>query len=396
VVAPPPCPPLPPPAPPPATAQATPPLAAPTTPATSPPTAAPLDKNLPRPDVIAKSAPLPGFTKGINLGNCLDAPAEGAWGTVISEKHFAMAEAAGFDHVRLPVRFSTPERMDATAPYAIKEDFFKRVDFALEQAHQHHLSLIIDVHHFNEMNKDPAANKERLYAIWRQVGERYAKQPATVAFEILNEPTEKLEPKLLNEISKETIKIMRAKNPKRIIFADSYFWADAKRLAELELPKDPNVVAQFHMYQPILFTHQGAPWMDPPFQTRGVIFPGPGPAPVTPLPAAAKESWVAEWFKGYNEQPAATNPGGPKTVFEYFDAAAKYVKATGKRVYLGEFGAVEYADEQSRENYVWLVRTEAERRGIGWAYWDDGGGFKVMNPVAGTWNEGLKKALLDK
>src|SRR5688572_16697840 len=47
----------------------------------SAPVAAPIDKQLPRPDVIAKSAPIPGFARGINLGNGLDAPSEGAWGT---------------------------------------------------------------------------------------------------------------------------------------------------------------------------------------------------------------------------------------------------------------------------------------------------------------------------
>jgi endoglucanase len=62
---------------------------------------------------------------------------------------------------------------------------------------------------------------------------------------------------------------------------------------------------------------------------------------------------------------------------------------------MGEFGANDIADAQSRENYLWLVRTEAERRGIGWAYWDDGGSFKIMNVPNGTWNESLKKALLD-
>jgi len=387
----PPCPPLPPPV---AVAPAPPPPAP--APVAATPKALPLDKNLPRPDVIASSAPLPGFMKGINLGNCLDAPAEGAWGTVISEKHFEMAQAAGLDHVRLPVRFSAPDRTDEKPPFAVKEEFWKRVDWAIDQAIAHHLSIIIDVHHFAEMNKEPNANKARLYAIWKQISERYAKRPPEVAFEILNEPTDKLEPKILNEITKEAIRIIRAKNPKRIVFADSYFWANARRLAELELPKDPNVIAQFHMYEPILFTHQGAPWMDPQFQTQGVVFPGPGSTPVKPLPAAEKEGWVADWFRSYNTTPAAENPGGPKAVFDYFDFASKYVKATGKRVYLGEFGAIEYADAQSRENYVWLVRTEAERRGIGWAYWDDGGGFKAMNPIAGTWNEGLKKALTDK
>lgn len=395
-VTPPPCPPVTA-APPPVAAA---PAPAPATPAPPPapkgPVAAPLDHHLARPDVIAKSAPLPGFTKGINLGNCLDAPAEGAWGTMLSEKHFEMAQAAGFDHVRLPVRFSTPERSGETPPYKLNDEFLKRVDWAIDQALAHHLSIIVDVHHFEEMNKDPEANKARLLAIWRQLSEHLAQRPPEVAFEILNEPTEKLEPKLLNAVTRDALKIIRAKNPKRIVFADSYFWANARRLAELELPKgDPNVVAQFHMYEPILFTHQGAPWMDPPFQTRGIIFPGPPATPVTPLPEAAKEKWVADWFKGYNELPMAENPGGPKAVFDYFDFAAKYVKATGKRVYLGEFGAIDNADQQSRENYVWLVRTEAERRGIGWAYWDDGGGFKAMNVTAGNWNEGLRKALLD-
>jgi endoglucanase len=383
----PPCPPLPPvaaaaPAPAPAPAAA--------------PHAQPLDRNLARPELVAKAEPIPGFMKGINLGNGLDAPTEGAWGTVITEKHFEMAQAAGFDHVRLPVRFTTPERGDEKPPYTVKEEFWKRVDWMLDQALAHHLSIIVDLHHFDDIHKDPSSNKARLYAIWKQIAARYAKRPPEVAFEILNEPMNKLEPKILNEITNEAIKIIRVKNPKRLIFADSYLWANARHLADLELPKDPNVIAQFHCYDPNLFTHQGAPWMEPAFHTSGVLFPGPPPSPVNPLPEAAQAGWVAAWFKAYNETPAAENPGGPKAVFDYIDYATKYVKATGRRVYLGEFGAIDYGDAQSRENYVWLVRTEAERRGFGWAYWDDGGSFKIMNTIAGNWNEGLRKALTDK
>ena len=32
---------------------------------------------------------------------------------------------------------------------------------------------------------------------------------------------------------------------------------------------------------------------------------------------------------------------------------------------------------------------------MGWAYWDDGGMFKAMDPKTGTWNEGLRRALLE-
>jgi endoglucanase len=370
--------------------------AAPAAPA-APASAKPIDRALARPDPIAISAPIPGFMKGITLGNGLDAPSEGEWGTTLTEKHFQMAKAAGLDHVRLPVRFSTAARSDPNPPYAIKKEFFARVDWAIDQALANKLSIIVDVHHFEEIHKDPNAHKARLYAFWEQIGARYAKRPPEVAFEILNEPNGALEPKILNELTQSALKIIRKTNPKRLVFADPYFWASAERLAELELPAgDPNVIATFHVYEPHLFTHQGAPWMDPPWGTKGIIFPGPPPAPITPVAAATQTPWVRDWFKGYNERPFADNPGGPKKVFDLFDHAARYVKATGRRVYMGEFGANDIADAQSRENYVWLVRTEAERRGVGWAYWDDGGSFKIMNVSNGTWNESLRKALLDR
>jgi endoglucanase len=359
--------------------------------------ATPIDRQLQRPDPIASSAALPGFMKCINLVNGLDAPSEGEWGTTLSEKHFEMAAAAGFDHVRLPARFTTPARSEAAPPFAIKEEFFQRVDWAIDQALAKKLSIIVDLHHFEEIHKEPLAHKERLYALWRQISARYANRPPEVAFEILNEPNGALEPKILNELTAEALRIIREKNPTRIVFANSYFWANAERLAELELPAgDANVVAQWHMYQPILFTHQGAPWMDPWFRSAGVIFPGPPPTPFTPLEAVASQAWAKQWFDDYNQLPAAKNPGGARTVFEHFDHAARYVKAHGKRVYLGEFGAIDFADEQSRENYLWLVRTEAERRGVGWCYWDDGGKFKIMDVRTGTWNERLRRALLDK
>src|SRR5258708_5592969 len=48
----------------------------------------------------------PRLRRGMNLGNALDAPNEGAWGVVLGASDFVAARQAGFDHVRLPVRFS--------------------------------------------------------------------------------------------------------------------------------------------------------------------------------------------------------------------------------------------------------------------------------------------------
>ncbi|HEY0469964.1 MAG TPA: glycoside hydrolase family 5 protein [Polyangiaceae bacterium] len=335
------------------------------------------------PPVEVASEPIPGFMRGINLGNALDAPQEGAWGVTLEEKHFEMAKAAGLDHIRLPVRFNSHAANEA--PYTIESSFFKRVDWALDRAAAHGLSIIIDLHHYEELMKKPAQHADRVVGIWKQVAERYKGRPASVAFELINEPCNELKSALLNPIQQRAIAAIRATNPTRLIIANSYFWAGADYLKELELPADPNVIASFHDYQPILFTHQGMPFMPGEFQTRGVVFPGPPEAPVTPVEMGQKTDWVSTWFNSYNSQPIATNSNGPNAIFDYFKIVEAYIKSSKRRVYLGEFGVTDNADPQSREEWLRIVRKEAEKRKIGWALWDDGGKFRAMNVTTGTW-----------
>jgi endoglucanase len=221
--------------------------------------------------------------------------------------------------------------------------------------------------------------------LWQQIAARYKDQPSSVAFELINEPCDELKSPELNPITAKALAAVRATNPTRTVFVDSYFWASADRLKELELPVDANLVASFHMYQPILFTHQGMPWMGPEFQTRGIVFPGPPAVPVTPVPAAQSTGWVSSWFSGYSQPAIAQNSNGPKAIFDYFKIVEDYVTSSHRRVYMGEFGVADSADPQSRENWLRIVKQEAERRHIGWTLWDDGGKFKAMNVADGTW-----------
>jgi endoglucanase len=337
-------------------------------------------------------APLPGYTKGINLGNGLDAPSEGEWGVILDAKHFQMAKAGGFDHVRLPVRFSAHALPQA--PYTIDETFFARVDWALDQAQNNGLNVIVDLHHYEELMDEPDAHAARFIGLWQQIADRYVNRPKSVSFELLNEPCKNLNPLKTNALYKDAIALIRKKHPERLVFVDSYFWANTNYLRALELPNDPFVIAEFHMYQPILFTHQGAPWMGPEYGTTGVVFPGPPATPIVPVEAAQKISWVRDFFDAYNKLPADKNPSGPSIVKSEFDRAFSYAAKSGHRVYLGEFAAIDKADPESRARFIRTVRAEAESRGIGWCYWDDGGMNKAMNVVDGTWVAPLGDALL--
>jgi endoglucanase len=341
------------------------------------------------PDYVAP--PLARLKRGINLGNGFDAPTLGAWGVVPDERHFEMAAASGLDHMRLPVRFSA--HAQATAPFAIEEEFFEKIDWAIDQALANHLAVIVDLHHYEEIHQDPDAHADRFVAMWRQIAERYADRPETLLFELLNEPNGNLTPEKLNPLMARTIDAVRETNPSRWLIVDSYFWAAADKLIQVELPDDLRVAASFHLYQPILFTHQGASWMDPEFQTRGIVFPGPGPSKVVPTPAAEATDWTRNWLHAYNSQPAASNPCSPRAVSDQFDLATRFAQDRKVPVYLGEFGAIDHADSTSRENYLRLVRREAERRGFGWAYWDDGGRNQGMRIRSGTWVEPVARAL---
>lgn len=132
-------------------------------------------------------------------------------------------------------------------------------------------------------------------------------------------------------------------------------------LPKLRLPPDRNLIVAIHNCDPFDFTHQGVTSLPKSFPTR-----------TTGCDAAQRK--------------AVTDP---------LDAARRWSQENGYPLHLGEFGAYSAADRESRETYTRLVRDEAERRGIGWTYWEFASSFGVYSREAGTWVEPIRRALLD-
>jgi endoglucanase len=151
------------------------------------------------------------------------------------------------------------------------------------------------------------------------------------------------------------------------------------------------------MYAPMYFTHQGFEWMPSHYGTRGVTFPGPPARPITPVGAARSFGESRAFFERYNSEPTATNPGGPAAVIEVLDIARAFKDRTGLAIYLGEFGAGINADTASRAAWTRVARTEAEKRGFGWGYWDFCHNFAAYNKTlfGGDWIPEIKAALVD-
>ena len=113
----------------------------------------------------------PAFGRGINLGNALDAPQGRRWGVVLKEEYFQAIAAAGFDSVRIPVRWAS--HAASQPPYQIDPQFFARVDWAVRQALGRRLVAVLDNHHDDALVARPDGERARFLALWRQIGQHY-------------------------------------------------------------------------------------------------------------------------------------------------------------------------------------------------------------------------------
>ncbi|HVS37027.1 MAG TPA: glycoside hydrolase family 5 protein [Gemmataceae bacterium] len=310
-------------------------------------------------DVAAANARL---GRGINLGNALEAPKEGDWGVTLRADYFKTIKEAGFDTVRLPVRWSA--HASAEAPYAIEPKFAERVDWAIDQALANKLNIIVDFHNYDEMNSDPDAQLPRLAGLWEQIAARCKDRPSQVYFELLNEPHDKLGGAKWNAAIARLLAVVRKTNPTRPVIAGPGGWNGIGKLDELELPADDhNLIVTVHYYDPFHFTHQGASWVK------------------------GSDKWKGQQWTGSDDETAA--------VQKALGRAAAWGKAHDRPMFLGEFGAYEAGEMASRARWAHCVAREAEKAGLSWAYWEFCSGFGAYDPKAEAWREPLKAALLE-
>jgi endoglucanase len=200
--------------------------------------------------------------KCVNMGNHLEPPTEGGWGgRKIADDDFRIIKAAGFDSVRIPVRWSA--HAQTSAPHTIDPAFMARVKHVVGLAEAAGLGVILNMHHYDELYKDPDAHRARFAGLWRQIASEFRGSGSKVWFELINEPVNKLDDSNLLSVLNPALAEVRATNPTRPVIVGGQNWSGIPSLSTLQLPDDPYVVPTFHNYDPHAFTHQGAQWSNP-------------------------------------------------------------------------------------------------------------------------------------
>src|SRR5215469_178179 len=111
------------------------------------------------------------FMRGANLGDYLEAPPSLHWGVTVAASEFAVMKQQGFDHVRVPIGW---QHYAGPAPdYKLSPDIFSRVDFVVTNALAAGLSVMINIHHFDELDQNPAGATDEFLKIWQQIADHY-------------------------------------------------------------------------------------------------------------------------------------------------------------------------------------------------------------------------------
>ncbi len=301
------------------------------------------------------------LSPGINIGNALEAPTEGAWGVTIDDDYFSIIKSAGFNSVRIPIRWSAHSEIES--PYTISPEFLTRVEHVVDLALAEKLMVIINMQNYDEIFTQPEDHKDRLLGIWKQISTHFKKYPNTLIFEPLNEPHFELTPELWNEFIPEAIKIIRVENPDRTIIIDTADWGGIWKMEKLILPEDDrNIVVSIHYYEPYKFTHQGAEWQ-------------PG-----------SDAWLGTTWSETENQLADMSA--------QFDKIEQWADSLNRPVSIDEFGAYSRVDLDSRIAWTRNVVKQCKIHGFSWAYWEFCSGFGAYDTESGEWRQEILESLI--
>lgn len=325
-----------------------------------------------------------GFSHGINLGGWLSQCKydKNHFDTFIQEKDFEVIKSWNLDHVRVPVDYNLVQNADGS----FREDGFIYIDNAIKWCKKNNLNMILDLHKtlgysfYEGENENGFFENEKyqnyFYSLWEEFSTRYSENKDMLCFELLNEVTSESYCKTWNEIAKKCIEKIRKISPTIRILVGSYWNNSVETVKYLDAPYDENIIYNFHCYEPLIFTHQGAYWIS----KMNRDFRMPLNTKFADYVRFTKEnvSQDGDVFKGCNPDECPD-----VSYFErLFEDALKVARERNVCLYCGEYGVINKADPKEALKWYRLISKVFNKYDIGRAAWS----YKEMDfDLSGSW-----------
>jgi endoglucanase len=312
--------------------------------------------------------------------------------TWTTAEDIALIKSMGFDHVRLSVN---PQPMfTMNQPQMLPPEYLGYLDAAVKMILDHGLVVVIDMHPESDFKQRLTKDDtfvEQFADFWRAVAQHYSTWDADrVIFEILNEPEFTDRYRWLGVQAKLAASI-REGAPRHTIISAGARWSNDDELLFQEPLRDPNVIYNFHFYEPHIFTHQGATWGEYYWHwLKGLHYPStPESAEQVALLVPGEVDRLRVIRYGHDHWDAAR-------IETEMKEAAEWARRRGVPLVCNEFGVYRvFSDPADRAAWLRDVRVGFEHSGIGWTMWDYSGSFGVVTKKDGKAmpDEGVLRAL---
>lgn len=286
-----------------------------------------------------------GYNKGINLGGWLSQCVHTTehYDSFINENDIRILSSWGIDHLRLPIDYNLVE----TDEGEYIESGFDYIQNTINWCGKYGLNLVLDLHKTFGYSFDKGENEsgffenkeyqERFIKLWEKMAGLYGQYSDRVAFELLNEVTLKEYMPTWIEISTECIKRIRSIAPDVYILIGGYYNNSAESVKDLPMPYDNKIIYNFHCYDPLVFTHQGAPWVDDMDVNFRMKF--------------ADADVTEKFFE------------------DFFADAIATANERNVPLYCGEYGVIDRCDEKEAIEWYKVLHTIFNKYSIGHAAW---------------------------
>ena len=313
-----------------------------------------------------------GFQRGVNFGGWFSQCdySEERYDGFIRPEDFAVIRSWGADHVRVPVDYNLLEDEAGTPRPA----GFARLQQAIDCCRANGLHMVLDLHKTAGFSFDPdegeggffedPAFQERFCRLWERIAQAFGRNADMLAFELLNEVTERDYMPVWNRVAGDCIRRIRVHAPEIPILVGGYWHNSAAAVGDIDVPLLGPIVYNFHCYEPLIFTHQGADWMAPPMDPAFRI---PVTASFGEMEAAGKRM-ISGSCAGLDRYPPETRLS-PAYFEAFFAGAVAAAETKGVPLYCGEYGVIDRVPPEQALVWYKAIHEAFERCGIGRAAW---------------------------